>query len=112
MPSNAMTTIFTPAARPHPVAPAWAAAAAAAIERMRMTTIKDNGLGAASILTAALMLPGVQAHAEAPPTSGTISVGYLDYRDSQSGLDRIRVKAQSISVMAPVAGVWSVSGSL
>jgi hypothetical protein len=77
-----------------------------------MITNKDSGVGAASILAAALMLPGVQAHAEAPPTNGTISVGYLDYRDSQSGLDRIRVKAPSISVMAPVAGVWSVSGSL
>lgn len=77
-----------------------------------MTTNKDSGIGAASILAAALMLPGVQAHAEAPPTNGTISVGYLDYRENQSGLDRIRVKAPSISVMAPVAGVWSVSGSL
>jgi hypothetical protein len=77
-----------------------------------MTTNKDSGIGAASILAAALLLPGVQAHAEAPPTNGSISVGYLDYRDSQSGLDRIRVKAPSISIMAPVAGVWSVSGSL
>lgn len=77
-----------------------------------MTINKDSGGRAASILTAALMLPGVQAHAEAPPTNGSISVGYLDYRDSQSGLDRIRVKAPSIAIMAPVAGVWSVSGSL
>jgi hypothetical protein len=67
---------------------------------------------AASILAAALLLPGVQAHAEAPPTNGVISLGYLDYRDSQSGLDRINVHAPSISVMAPVAGVWTVGGSL
>jgi hypothetical protein len=67
---------------------------------------------AASVLAAALLLPGVQAHAEAPPTNGVISLGYLDYRDSQSGLDRINVHAPSISVMAPVAGVWTVSGSL
>lgn len=76
-----------------------------------MTINKESGM-AASILSAALMLPGVQAHAEAPPTNGVISVGYLDYRDSQSGLDRINVHAPSLSIMAPVAGVWSVSGSL
>lgn len=66
---------------------------------------------AASILSAALLLPGVHAHAEAPPTNGVISIGYLDYKDSQSNLDRIRVKAPSLSIMAPVAGVWSISGS-
>jgi hypothetical protein len=76
-----------------------------------MTINKESGM-AASILSAALMLPGVQAHAEAPPTNGVISVGYLDYRDSQSGLDRIKVHAPSVSIMAPVAGVWSISGSL
>ncbi|MRW86438.1 DUF3570 domain-containing protein [Pseudoduganella sp. FT26W] len=77
-----------------------------------MTINKESGVAAASILTAALMLPGLQAHAEAPPTNGVISVGYLDYRDSQPGFDRINVHAPSISIMAPVAGVWSVSGSL
>jgi hypothetical protein len=76
-----------------------------------MTINKESGM-AASILSAALMLPGVQAHAEAPPTNGIISVGYLDYQDSQSGLDRIRVHAPSVSIMTPVAGVWSVSGNL
>lgn len=76
-----------------------------------MTINRESGM-AASILSAALMLPGVQAHAEAPPTNGVISVGYLDYQDSQSGLDRIKVHAPSISIMAPLAGVWSVSGNL
>ena len=66
---------------------------------------------AGSILAAALLLPGVQAHAEAPPTNGVISIGYLDYRDSQSDMDRIRVHAPSVSIMAPVAGVWRVSAS-
>ena len=83
----------------------------------KQTTISNDGQPspapslASSILAAALLLPGVQAHAEAPPTNGVISIGYLDYRDSQSGLDRIRVHAPSVSVMAPVAGVWSVSAS-
>lgn len=76
-----------------------------------MTINRESGM-AASILSAALMLPGVQAHAEAPPTNGVISVGYLDYQDSQSGLDRIKVHAPSISIMAPLAGVWSISGNL
>jgi hypothetical protein len=78
-----------------------------------MTTDDKNQQAlAASVLAAALLLPGVQAHAETPPTQGVISLGYLDYRDSQSGLDRINVHAPSISVMAPVAGVWTVNGSL
>lgn len=71
----------------------------------------STSVAASAILAAALLLPGVQAQAEAPPTNGVISIGYLDYKDSQSGLDRIHVKAPSVSVMAPVAGVWSISAS-
>ena len=75
------------------------------------TPSATSPFAASAILAAALLLPGVQAQAEAPPTNGVISIGYLDYKDSQSGLDRIHVKAPSVSVMAPVAGVWSISAS-
>lgn len=76
-----------------------------------MTNKENSGL-AASILGAAMLLPGVQAHAETPPAQGVISLGYLDYRDSQPGFDRIRVHAPSLSITAPVAGVWSVGASV
>ncbi|CUI03221.1 DUF3570 domain-containing protein [Massilia antarctica] len=64
-----------------------------------------------AILAAALMLPGL-VHAETAPEHASISVKLLSYEESQSSMDRIRVRAPSISVVAPVAGVWSVTGSL
>jgi hypothetical protein len=67
---------------------------------------------AASVLAAALLLPGVQAQAASAPENGSITLGYLDYRDSQSGLDRINVHAPSVSVLAPLAGVWAIGGTL
>ena len=57
---------------------------------------------AASLLAAALLLPGVQARAETAPENGAISLRYLDYEDSQPGLDRIHAHAPSVSVLAPV----------
>ncbi|CAN7225027.1 DUF3570 domain-containing protein [Duganella sp. LjRoot269] len=77
-----------------------------------MTEKDSNHSLAASIMVAALMLPGVQAHAETPPANGSISLGYLDYKDSQSGLDRISVHSPSVAIVAPVAGVWSIGASL
>ncbi|MBV7536405.1 DUF3570 domain-containing protein [Duganella sp. sic0402] len=70
---------------------------------------KQAAVGPA-LLAAAMLLPGV-AHAETAPERGAISFKYLDYREDQSGLDRIRVHAPAISVMAPVAGEWSISAS-
>jgi len=67
---------------------------------------------AASLLAAALLLPGVQALADEPPQGGSISLRYLDYADRQSGLDRIRAHSPSIAVTAPVASDWSIEGTL
>lgn len=67
---------------------------------------------AASLLAAALLLPGVQALADEPPQNGTISLRYLDYADRQAGLERIRAHSPSIAVTAPVAGDWSIEGTL
>jgi hypothetical protein len=67
---------------------------------------------AASLLAAALLLPGVRAMADEPPQNGTISLRYLDYADRQAGLERIRAHSPSISVTAPVAGDWSIEGTL
>ena len=66
-----------------------------------------------AILAAAMSLPGIQpAHAEAAPERGIIALKYLDYVDSQPGLTRITAHSPSLYVMAPIAGSWSVEGSL
>ena len=67
---------------------------------------------AASLLAAALLLPGVQALADEPPAGGSISLRYLDYADRQSGLDRIHAHSPSIAVTAPVASDWAIEGTL
>lgn len=65
-----------------------------------------------SLLLAALALPGVQvALAENPPERANIAWKYLDYQDMQPGWDRVGVKANAVSVLAPVAGDWSIGGS-
>ncbi|MGZ8320419.1 MAG: DUF3570 domain-containing protein [Telluria sp.] len=62
------------------------------------------------IMAAALALPGLQgAHAEPQPEEGLLSFKYLHYQDSQSGDDRIRVKAPALSVLAPVGSDWSLA---
>src|SRR3990167_560395 len=66
-----------------------------------------------SILAAALTLPTAQiTHAETAPERGMISFKHLDYRDSQPGWDRVVVRANSVMIMAPIAGLWSVEGVL
>jgi Protein of unknown function (DUF3570) len=67
---------------------------------------------AGAIIAAALALPGVVAHAESAPEKGVLAVRYLDYKDSQPGLDRIHVQAPSIYVLAPISPQWAVNGSL
>lgn len=67
---------------------------------------------AASLLAAALLLPGVQALADEPPAGGSISLRYLDYADRQSGLDRIHAHSPSVAVTAPVASDWAIEGTL
>ena len=66
-----------------------------------------------ALLAAALLLPGLATvHAEEAPERAALSVKYLNYEESQSGLDRIRVGSPSVSLVTPVAGDWSLSGSL
>ncbi|UGQ46911.1 DUF3570 domain-containing protein [Massilia endophytica] len=68
---------------------------------------------ASTILAAAMLLPGVGAvHAETAPERGAISVKYLYYKEDQRGLDRIGVRAPAVSVLAPIAGVWTVEAGV
>lgn len=74
----------------------------------------DARLGFGSITLAALALPGLLnvAHAESAPTDGVLSVKLQSYDDRQPGLDRIRVIAPSLYVLAPVASNWALEASL
>jgi Protein of unknown function (DUF3570) len=70
----------------------------------------------AALACAALALPGFsaltsRAHAENAPENGLIAFKYLRYQDSQPGLQRIKVDAPSVSLLAPIAGSWSVEAS-
>ena len=65
------------------------------------------------LLGAALALPMIGAtHAESAPERGLVALKYLDYLDRQPGIDRIRVRAPALSVLAPVGGDWAVGGAL
>lgn len=68
----------------------------------------------AGVLAAALMLPGLQApaQAETAPEQAEMALKLLRYTDKQPGLDRITVNAPSVYLKVPVAGQWSVEGSL
>ncbi|MEO8485214.1 MAG: DUF3570 domain-containing protein [Betaproteobacteria bacterium] len=66
------------------------------------------------LIAAALALPGIVpgAAAQAIPDEGVFSLRYLDYRDWQTGADRMRVKSPSLFVMKPFGGQWVAEGSL
>lgn len=76
------------------------------------TTARAGAWG--GVLAAALLLPGLQpaAQAETAPEQAEVAVKLLSYRDRQPGFDRIKVTAPSVYLMVPVAGRWSVEGSL
>ena len=80
------------------------AAAVAATER-------DPRAGHASrIIAAALALPGAVA-AQTEPGSGLIAFRWLEYRDSQPGFDRIRVRAPSLALQLPVGNDWGIEAT-
>lgn len=65
-----------------------------------------------ALLAAAMLLPGIgTVHAETAPERGSVGVKYLYYKEDQPGLERIRVHAPAVSVLAPIAGEWSLAAS-
>jgi Protein of unknown function (DUF3570) len=102
------------------VATAWAEAVVAVTDRKKSeggskAATPKRGLPAGSITLAALALPGVIAgpvQAESPPESAFVAAKIQAYNDWQPGLDRIKVIAPSIYVLAPFAGVWSIESTL
>lgn len=80
------------------------------IERRTKADAAPLGTG---ILVAALAIPGIQAaHADTAPERAQISYKFLDYQDSQPGWERIGVHARALSVLVPIAGEWSLEGSI
>jgi hypothetical protein len=74
-------------------------------------TASPSSVGAALLLAAmALPLAG-PAQAESAPERGTVALKYLDYLDSQPGLDRIAVRSPSFLVTAPLGSDWSLTGT-
>lgn len=68
-----------------------------------------------SFTLAALALPGVMAapvQAETAPESAIVAFRVQAYNDWQPGLDRIKVVAPSVYVLAPFAGNWSIESTL
>jgi hypothetical protein len=68
-----------------------------------------------SFTLAALALPGIiaaPALAQSAPESALVAFKLQAYNDWQPGLDRIKVVAPSVYVLAPFAGNWSIESSL
>jgi Protein of unknown function (DUF3570) len=76
---------------------------------------------AASLLSAALALPGLvagvaatialPAQAESAPEQGSLDLKYLYYRDYQAGAGRMRISAPSFHVLMPLEGQYALEGS-
>lgn len=81
----------------------------------------DGRSAAASLLSAALALPGLAAgvaatvappvHAEGAPEQGSIDLKYLYYRDYQAGGGRMRISAPSFHLLLPIDDKYAVEGS-
>lgn len=89
------------------------ASAEVAVAAIEPRSAARRGERVGAIVAAALALPGVvgTAHAENAPEKGQISIKYLEYKDSQPGLERIKVSAPSLYVLLPAGPHWSIEGS-
>lgn len=63
------------------------------------------------LLAAALALPGLGVQADDPPEAATAALKLLDYRESQPGADRVKVKAPAFSLVLPLGSRWSAAGT-
>jgi hypothetical protein len=90
---------------------AWVEVAVAATE-VKTMEVKPLGSVSGAVLLAALALPGLSptvAHAENPPERASVEFKYLYYKDKQPGVDRIKVRAPSVAIEAPLGSEWSLS---
>lgn len=80
---------------------------------MSSSTLADDLLKAAIALGLApvcALLPAT-SNAESAPTEGYVGFRMLDYRDSQPGLDRMRIRANAVSWLMPAGENWALEGS-
>jgi len=69
----------------------------------------------AALIAAALALPGIlptHAQAQAAPEQGILALRYYDYRDWQSGADRMSVRSPSLYALVPISAALTVEGTL
>lgn len=79
---------------------------------MKSLPTKKNHLLGAALVAAAMALPvSNAAFADAAPERGIVAFKYINYEDSQPGVERMDIDAYTVSVMAPIAGTWSISTS-
>ncbi|MGE5172108.1 MAG: DUF3570 domain-containing protein [Rudaea sp.] len=79
----------------------------------RETTPHDER--AATLLAAALVLPGIlpaAALAQSAPDEGVVALRYDDYRDFQPGASRMSVKSPSLYAFVPLSDTLTLEGSL
>ncbi len=84
--------------------------AGAAVAATDESSCKRPGWG--SVIAAALAIPGIAA-AQTEPVQGQSAVGvkWLNYRDWQPGLERIRVNSPVFLLRTPINHEWSVEGT-
>ncbi len=86
-----------------------AAVVAVVIELEKALTLRCNL--ARTLLAAALATPFGHVSAQALPGEGIVALKYLDYVDSQPGIERVRVKAISVMAVVPVSQDWSFAAT-
>ena len=78
-------------------------------------TDRDDRTPAASLLAAALALPGVlpaPATAQTAPDQGVVAMRYFDYRDWQPGAERMNVRSPSLYLLKPLSDSLAFEGSV
>ncbi len=72
-------------------------------------SIKSTRVIGAALTAAAMFLPSVKpVFADTAPENGIVAFKYLNYRDSEPGVDRMDINAYSLRVMTPIAGKWAI----
>ncbi|MCP5356925.1 MAG: DUF3570 domain-containing protein [Pseudomonadales bacterium] len=80
-----------------------------AASKQLLQALGQSGLVAA--LAGGAIIASQNALAEAAPESAQINLKTLSYQDYQGSGDRIDVDAESLQVLVPIAGQWSISGT-
>jgi hypothetical protein len=72
----------------------------------------NKAIGTAIMAAAMVLLSNSEALAQDANEGGIIAFKYLDYLDSQPGIDRVRVRASALRIQTPVVGAWAVGATM